>query len=267
MIISLKNLNLSFAQRRKVVPILKNVSLDVKEGETLGIVGESGSGKSMLMRFLLGVLPGEPTISFDKFSCLGEEVFPEQVFEARPYMAMILQDSKFSLNPVLKVSTQLEEALRSQGYEGDMQEKMVTLLEEVHIREPRQVLNRYSFELSGGMGQRVMIAMMLCLKPKVLIADEPTSALDATIRTQILDLLKEKAKAYGMTLIMVSHDLPMTAAYCDRVMVMHQGQVVDTCSAKDLDKSTHAYTQGLLGCLPRLDEKRKRLPTLKREVS
>jgi peptide/nickel transport system ATP-binding protein len=262
-IVYLKNLSL-FVEREKK-NILKDVSLSVQEKEILGVVGESGSGKTMLMRFLLGVVPKNLGLSFDLFSFLEKGISAKDARNVRSNIAMILQDPKTSLNPVLTVESQIKEAFLLRGEKGDLVEKVHQALKEVSIQDPERVAKSYPFELSGGMGQRVMIAMMLALKPKLLIADEPTSSLDAHVQKQILDLLKEKAEKNGMTLIIVSHDLSLVSSYCHRVIVMYQGQIVDSCVAKDLSKSKHPYTKGLLECLPKLNDQRKRLSVLNRE--
>lgn len=265
-LLTVNKLNLSLIQQHRRVPVLKDISLDIIKGETLGVVGESGSGKSMLMRSLLGVLPGDPALTFEHFHFDGNDIPQDAALTMRPHMAMVLQDPKTSLNPVMTVEDQIKEAFILQGEKNDLNKRALKSLEEVSIDDGERVLKSYPFELSGGMGQRVMIAMMLALKPKLLIADEPTSALDAHVQNQILELLKEKATEHNMTLVMVSHDLPLVSKYCDRVAVMYQGRIVETCTAQDLSKSAHPYTKGLLGCLPTLQEKRARLSVLDRSL-
>jgi len=264
-IIDLKNFTLSIAQQEKTNLIVQGVSLSIQNGEILGVVGESGSGKTMLMRFLLGVMPQNMTASFDSFSFLGSLISLEESKNVRSDIAMVLQDPKTSLNPVLTVEDQIKEAFILKGDKDNLDEKVLKTLQDVSIQDPLRVAKSYPFELSGGMGQRVMIAMMLALKPKLLIADEPTSSLDAHVQRQILDLLRDTAKKNGMTLIIVSHDLPLISAYCHRVIVMYKGHIVDSCKAQDLSKSKHPYTKGLLRCLPKLNDPRKRLSILKRE--
>lgn len=263
-LVDLKNLNI-FLEREEKRSILNDVSLFIQKGEILGIVGESGSGKTMLMRFLLGVIPKNLSLSFMSFSFLGENISTLKVTDVRKNIAMVLQDPKTSLNPVLTVENQIKEAFLLRGEKENLDEKVLKTLEEVSIEDSKRVAQSYPFELSGGMGQRVMIAMMLALKPKLLIADEPTSSLDAHVQRQILDLLKEKAKKNDMTLVIVSHDLSLISSYCDRVVVMYKGKIVDSCNAKDLIRSKHPYTKGLLECLPKLNDQRKRLSVLNRE--
>jgi len=265
-LLTLKSLNISLSQRHRMVPILRDISLSVKKGETLGIVGESGSGKSMLMYFLLGVLPKNLELSFETFSFNNENISLPHSLMIRKDMAMILQDPKTSLNPVMTIRDQIKEAFTLKGERENLDEKVLQALKEVSIEDPERIAGHYPFELSGGMAQRVMIAMMLALKPKLLIADEPTSSLDMHIQKQILSLLHEKARQHDMTLVIVSHDLPLISTHCDRVIVMCQGSIIETCKAEDLNHSTHPYTKGLLECLPSLHDRRKRLPVLKREM-
>jgi peptide/nickel transport system ATP-binding protein len=263
-LLDLKHFNLSLLQRYRMVPILKDISLSITTGETLGIVGESGSGKSLLMYSLLGILPKTGEVSFESFSFNNFDISKKDISSIRPSMAMILQDPKASLNPVMTIGEQIREALILQGAEDHSDERVIQSLKEVSIEYPKRVFSSYPSDLSGGMAQRVMIAMMLALKPKLLIADEPTSSLDAHIQRDILALLREKACQHGMTLVIVSHDLPLVSTYCDRVVVMYKGSIVEICKAEDLNRSTHPYTKGLLACLPRLNDKRKRLPVLNR---
>jgi peptide/nickel transport system ATP-binding protein len=242
--------------------------------EKLGIVGESGSGKSLTGRALLGVLPPYARASVDRMTFDGIDLTKASQRLRRSLrggrMGMILQDPKYSLNPVMNVGQQIIEAIRI----GDRRQsaaaahkQAVAALEAVHIREPERVMRLYAHELSGGMGQRVMIAMMVVREPDLLIADEPTSALDVTVRMQVLSILDELVTRRGMGLIFVSHDLNLVAKFCDRVMVMYAGRVVETLEAKNLYAAKHPYTQGLLACLPSIDGSLEPLPVLNREAS
>ncbi|MCA3096126.1 MAG: ABC transporter ATP-binding protein, partial [Rhodocyclaceae bacterium] len=182
-------------------------------------------------------------------------------------ISMVMQDPKFSLNPVVTVGQQIGEAYRvhTKASRAEARERALAMLEAVQIREPSRVHDLYPHEVSGGMGQRVMIAMMLIGEPDILIADEPTSALDVTVQAQVLDILERLVTDRGMGLIFISHDLPLVASFCDRVVVMYAGRVMETLDARALSKGKHPYTRGLLGCLPDLDHPKDRLATLKRD--
>jgi peptide/nickel transport system ATP-binding protein len=242
--------------------------------EKLGIVGESGSGKSLTGRSLLGVLPSYAKISVDKLSFDGIDLKSASPKLRRSLrggrMGMILQDPKYSLNPVMNVGRQIIEAIRIGDRKlgaADARKQALASLEAVHIRDPERVMGLYPHELSGGMGQRVMIAMMVVREPDLLIADEPTSALDVTVRTQVLSIMDELVTRRGMGLIFISHDLNLVSKFCDRVIVMYAGHIVETLDAKNLHAAKHPYTQGLLACLPSIDGSLEPLPTLTREAS
>jgi peptide/nickel transport system ATP-binding protein len=242
--------------------------------EKLGIVGESGSGKSLTGRALLGVLPPYARISVDKMQFDGIDLKSTSPKLRRSLrggrMGMILQDPKFSLNPVMTIGKQIVEAIRIGDRRisgGDARKKALGILEAVHIREPERVFNLYPHELSGGMGQRVMIGMMVVREPDLLIADEPTSALDVTVRTQVLSILDELVTRRGMGLIFISHDLNLVSKFCDRVIVMYAGRIVESIEASRLSEATHPYTRGLLSCLPQIDGSLEPLPVLNRDAS
>jgi peptide/nickel transport system ATP-binding protein len=185
-------------------------------------------------------------------------------------MGMILQDPKFSLNPVMTVGRQIVEAIRIGDRKVGGREakaRAISVLESVHIRDPERVFSLYPHELSGGMGQRVMIGMMVVREPDLLIADEPTSALDVTVRTQVLSILDELVTRRGMGLIFISHDLNLVSKFCDRVIVMYAGRIVETIEASRLSEAQHPYTRGLLSCLPKIDGSLEPLPVLNRQAS
>ncbi|KXG85279.1 ABC transporter ATP-binding protein [Agrobacterium bohemicum] len=237
--------------------------------ERLGIVGESGSGKSTVGRALLRLLPGAAitadTLRFDELDLLS--LSEREMLKVRGRrMSMILQDPKFSLNPIRRVGDQVAETyLRHfKCTKAEAKIKALVMLEAVKIRDPERVYAQYPHEISGGMGQRVMIAMMLLADPDLVIADEPTSALDVTVRLQVLNILDGLVRDRGIGLIMISHDLNLVRNFCDRVLIMYAGQVVETLSAGNLDAAQHPYTRGLLAAQPRIGGTRAPLAVLDR---
>ena len=228
--------------------------------EKLGIVGESGSGKSMTGRAILRLVPAPGAgdrargSTFEGIDLLtASEPAMRDIRGHR--IAMVLQDPKFSLNPVMPVGDQVAEAWRvhSGASWQESRRRALEMLEAVRIRRPERVYRAYPHEVSGGMGQRVMIAMMLAAGPDLLIADEPTSALDVTVQMQVLAILDDLVTERGMGLIFISHDLNLVASFCDRVLIMYAGRIVETCRAQELAAARHPYTQGLLRSLPRID--------------
>ena len=180
---------------------------------------------------------------------------------------MIMQDPKYSLNPVMSVGAQIEEAFRVHHDASRQQarERALDMLRAVRIREPERVYGAYPHEVSGGMGQRIMIAMMMIPEPDIIIADEPTSALDVTVQLQVLAVLDDMLEARGMGLIFISHDLNLVASFCDRILIMYGGQVMEECRADELARARHPYTRGLLDCLPSLDGSKQELSVLRRD--
>ncbi|MBR9822881.1 MAG: ABC transporter ATP-binding protein [Rhodobacteraceae bacterium] len=269
-LLEIEDLRVSFATPKGPVEVVKGLSLSLGREERLGIVGESGSGKSMTGRSILRLIraPGRQTaktLRFDGLDLMAQSSRQmRQIRGAR--ISMIMQDPKFSLNPVMTIGHQIAEAL--QVHENlprrDLQARVIEMLTSVRINEPERVAKMYPHEVSGGMGQRVMIAMMLIPRPQLLIADEPTSALDVSVQAQVLDLIEELVTGNGMGLILISHDLNLVARYCDRILVMNGGEVVEACAARDLHKATHPYTKGLLAAQPRMQETRDELPVLDR---
>ena len=182
-------------------------------------------------------------------------------------ITMILQDPKFSLNPVMRAGDQILEALSIHGGIGrrEGRKRVMEILKAVRIRDPERVYNAYIHELSGGMGQRVMTAMMVVTNPMLLIADEPTSALDVTVRMQVLAIIDDLVTQRGMGLIFISHDLNLVGSFCDRILIMYGGRIVESCRAADLGKVTHPYSRGLLESLPSIERPKEMLATLKRD--
>ncbi|WCK04269.1 ABC transporter ATP-binding protein [Agrobacterium tumefaciens] len=237
--------------------------------ERLGIVGESGSGKSTVGRALLRLLPSA-TITADKLDFEGLDLLAlseKEMLKVRGRrMSMILQDPKFSLNPIRRVGEQVMETyLRHfKASKSEARKKALAMLDAVKIRDAERVYEQYPHEISGGMGQRVMIAMMLLADPDLVIADEPTSALDVTVRLQVLNILDGLVRDRGIGLIMISHDLNLVRNFCDRVLIMYAGRVVETLAARDLDQAQHPYTRGLLAAQPRIGGSRSPLAVLDR---
>ncbi|MCS6931424.1 MAG: ABC transporter ATP-binding protein [Acetobacteraceae bacterium] len=239
--------------------------------ERLGIVGESGSGKSLTGRAVIGLLPPNARLSarrlaFDGVDLLGADARMLRRLRGRR-MSLVLQDPKYSLNPVLRIGEQIAEAVRLHrgGSAREARRRALGMLEAVRIRDPERAMRLYPHEVSGGMGQRIMIAMMLAPEPDLLIADEPTSALDVTVQMQVLAILDNLVAKRGMGLIFISHDLDLVASFCDRVLVMYGGRVMEECRARELASARHPYTRGLLDSLPRIDRPRELLPTLSRD--
>jgi peptide/nickel transport system ATP-binding protein len=268
-LLRVENLSVRFPTDQGEVEVVKGLSFDLGR-ERLGIVGESGSGKSMTGRALMGLIgpPGRITADRLEFDGIDLRSLPESGFRklrgAR--MSMVMQDPKFSLNPVMRIGEQIGEALQFHRRLSARARRTAVLdvLNAVRINDPERVYRLYPHEVSGGMGQRVMIAMMVVLKPDLMIADEPTSALDVSVRATVLEILDDLVRQHGMGLILISHDLEMVARWCDRIVVMFAGNVVETCDAGQLHAATHPYTRGLLASVPRLNETRARLPVLDR---
>jgi len=239
--------------------------------ERLGIVGESGSGKSQTGRAILGLTAPEGLVTAKRLEFHGTDLLrcsPRQRRELRGgRIAMVLQDPKFSLNPVMTIGDQVVETLlaHTRISAREARAKAIAALEAVQIDDPQRVYKLYPHEVSGGMGQRAMIAMMLIANPELLIADEPTSALDVTVQLQVLAILDALVIQRGMGLIFISHDLRLVSTFCDRILVMYAGRVVEEIAAGGLADAKHPYTRGLLNCLPRLGDNRHPLPTLDRQ--
>jgi peptide/nickel transport system ATP-binding protein len=268
-LLDVKNLHVTFDTETGPVEAVRGVSFSLGR-ERLGIVGESGSGKTMTGRAVLRLIRPPGRITADRMVFDGQDLMAASERDMRALrgkrIGMVMQDPKYSLNPVMNVGDQLTEGLRLRDGLGrrDAEAKAIAALEAVQIRDPARVLEAYPHELSGGMGQRVMIAMMLIPEPDLLIADEPTSALDVTVQAEVLSILDGLVRDRGMGLIFISHDLRLVARFCDRVLVMYKGKVVEELQAANLLAAQHPYTRGLLNCLPRIGGPKGPLPGLDR---
>jgi peptide/nickel transport system ATP-binding protein len=267
-ILDVEKLNIRFNTPTGINHVVRDVSFTLGR-EKLAIVGESGSGKSQTARAILGLTPGMVSaekLAFDGESLLGLSNAQWRKIRGRR-ITMVMQDPKYSLNPVMRVGDQLMEAAARTNAKSALKARAIEMLEAVKIRDPERVFRAWPHELSGGMGQRAMIAMMLVTEPELLIADEPTSALDVTVRLQVLAILDDLVKTRDMGLIFISHDLNLVSTFCDRVLVMYAGQIMEELDAKHLQDAKHPYTRGLLACTPSLDHPVDVLPTLQRDPS
>ncbi len=267
-LLDVQKLNIRFNTPTGVNHVVRDVSFTLGR-EKLAIVGESGSGKSQTARAILGLTPGMVSaqkLEFDGENLLGLSLSGWRKIRGRR-ITMVMQDPKYSLNPVMRVGDQLMEAAARKIPKAQLKTRALEMLEAVKIRDPERVFRAWPHELSGGMGQRAMIAMMLVTEPELLIADEPTSALDVTVRLQVLAILDDLVRTRDMGLIFISHDLNLVSTFCDRVLVMYAGQVLEELDAKNLSQAKHPYTQGLLACTPNLEHPVDVLPTLKRDPS
>ncbi|GAB3117273.1 ABC transporter ATP-binding protein [Novispirillum itersonii] len=269
-LLEVEDLRVHFHTPRGAVEAVRGLSFTLGR-ERLGIVGESGSGKSQTGRAILGLTAGNGRITAKTLRFQGQDLLslsPKQWRAVRgARMSMIMQDPKYSLNPVMTVGDQIVEAYRQHHRVSAAEARLraLAMLARVKIRDPERVFATYPHEVSGGMGQRIMIAMMLIPEPDLIIADEPTSALDVTVRLQVLAILDDLVRERGMALIFISHDLPLVSSFCDRILVMYKGRVVEDLKASELHAARHPYTQGLLGCLPKLDQRQETLPVLRRD--
>ncbi len=258
-LLDVNDLTVEFATRRGIVKAVQHVNISVAKGETLGIVGESGSGKSVTSYAVMRILDRAGKIAEGSVMFSGVDVkaaTEDQMRDLRGReISMIFQNPRAALNPIRKVGDQIEDVLRQhvQSTSTDRGEKAIEALEAVKIARPRERYHSYPFELSGGMCQRVVIALALACNPQLLIADEPTTGLDVTTQKAVMDLIVELTKSRGMSTILITHDLGLAAAYCDRVVVMEKGRVVETASSADIFANPgHAYTKKLMRATPRL---------------
>ena len=269
-LLEVENLWVRFPIRQGIFDAVRGVSFAL-ERERLGIVGESGSGKSMTGRAILRLIRKPGIVEADAIRLEGRNLLelsePEMRKVRGQKISMVMQDPKFSLNPVMTIGDQIMESflLHNNTSKAQARAKAIAMLEAVSIRDPERVMRAYPHEVSGGMGQRIMIAMMLIPDPQILIADDPTSALDVSVQRQVLDIMDGLVKERGMGLIFISHDLNLVSEFCDRVLIMYAGRIVEVCDADKLHQAKHPYTQGLLNSLPRLDQPKKHLEVLKRD--
>lgn len=269
-LLEVEDLRITFPTRSGPSEVVRGVSFTLGR-ERLGVVGESGSGKSQTGRAILGLTPPPGRAEAARLSFDGQDLRHATPREWRALrgrrISMVMQDPKFSLNPVMTIGRQLMEAARRNARSGaQARERSLAMLEAVQIRDPERVFHSYPHELSGGMGQRAMIAMMLITEPDLLIADEPTSALDVTVQIEVLRILDRLVRDRGMGLIFISHDLRLVSSFCDRVLVMYGGRVVEEIRAADLSQAKHPYTRGLFNCLPRIEGSDRPLPVLERDA-
>ncbi len=266
-----QDLRTYFFTDQGVVKAVDGVSFEVNEGETLGIVGESGCGKTVTSLSVLGLLPEPPAqiMAGSSVKFLGDEIIGADEGRMRNLrgnkISMIFQEPMSSLNPVYSVGDQIAEVLRVHRRMGrkEARDEAIRLLDEVGIPAPDRRVAEYPHQLSGGMRQRVMIAMALSCEPKLLIADEPTTALDVTIQAQILELLEELSLSHGMAVLLITHDLGVVAEVCDRVVVMYAGQVIETGTVNEIfTEPAHPYTRGLLASLPSVTNSGRRLNSI-----
>lgn len=269
-ILTVENMTVEFPSLSGSVRAVQDVSFTVGR-EKIGIIGESGSGKSTTGRAIMRLQPPNASVKADRLQFEDIDLLRatenEMLSIRGRRIAMILQDPKYSLNPVMSIGEQISETvmLHERASKKEARERTLSMLERVQIRDPQRVFNLYPHEVSGGMGQRIMISMMLIASPSLIIADEPTSALDVTVRQQVLSILDDLVTERNIGLVFISHDLNLVRSFCDRVIIMYAGRIVETIAAADLGQAKHPYTRGLLNALPSLDHPRDRLEVLRRD--
>jgi peptide/nickel transport system ATP-binding protein len=269
-LLEVDDLRVTFPTRTGRIEAVRGVSFSLGR-ERLGIVGESGSGKSQTGRAIMGLTPPQAEVAARKLAFDGIDLLAASPRDRRALrgkrIAMILQDPKYSLDPVMSIGRQIVETLRTHERvsQAEARDRALAMLEAVQIRDPARVFDLHPHEVSGGMGQRAMIAMMLIAGPEMMIADEPTSALDVTVQLDVLGILDRLVSERGMGLIFISHDLRLVSSFCDRVIVMYAGKVVEQLAASELGRAQHPYTRGLLNCMPKIGADRHPLPVLDRK--
>ncbi|MGN7299210.1 ABC transporter ATP-binding protein [Ferdinandcohnia sp. SAFN-114] len=274
MLLQVEGLETEFKKEKQKIKILHGVNFHINKGEVLGLVGESGSGKSLTSLSIMKLFKGTTgEISGGTITFNGRDLTNKSESEMRKIrgkqIAMIFQEPMTSLNPVMKIGEQLMEPIRLHlGYkENQAKEHAISILQKVGIPRAEEIIYEFPHQLSGGMRQRIMIAMAISCNPQLLIADEPTTALDVTIQAQILDLMKQLQKRENMSMLLITHDLGVVAEMCDRVVVMYAGKVVEEADVFDLFESPrHPYTKGLIGSIPKLGQKRDKLDSIRGNV-
>lgn len=273
-LLQVKELETEFTKDKQKTKILHGVTFDIKKGEVLGLVGESGSGKSLTSLSIMKLFQGTSgEISRGTIQYHNQELTTKSEREMRKIrgkqIAMIFQEPMTSLNPVMKIGEQLLEPIRLHLGLKDKKAKehAITILKKVGIPRAEEILNEFPHQLSGGMRQRIMIAMAISCNPQLLIADEPTTALDVTIQAQILDLIRQLQKQENMSVLLITHDLGVVAEMCDRVVVMYAGRVVEEAGVFELfETPKHPYTRGLIGSVPKIGQMKERLESIKGNV-
>ena len=272
-LLEVRDLRVSFRDRRTMTSVVHGVGFRLRSGDTLAVVGESGSGKSVTCLALTGLLPQPPACRVEgSVRLLGRELVGAEPAVLRAVrgkdIAYIFQEPSASLNPVFTVGEQIAEAVRLHfPQESDVEGRVVEALRRVGIRDPERRHRDYPHQLSGGMNQRVMIAIALACRPRILVADEPTTALDVTIQADIMRLLRELKETTDMSIVLITHNFGLVKGFADRVIVMYQGRIVEQGNvATVLESPQHAYTRALIACIPRLGAKRHRLPSIDREA-
>ena len=270
-LLSIEGLRTEFVDRRhRRVVAVDHVDVSIERGETLGIVGESGCGKSALALSIMGLLPAAGRVVAGRIVLDGRDIANAAAHVMRSIrgrrVAMIFQEPMSSLDPLLTIGSQIAEAMRAHDRtlsDRAARARIVDVLQRVRIPSPDRRIDEYPHQMSGGMRQRVMIAMALACSPDLLIADEPTTALDVTVQAQILDLLRDLQRQTGMAIMLITHDLGVVAEMADRIAVMYAGKIVELATtAQIFDNAQHPYTLGLLGSIPRIEEDRDRLLTI-----
>ena len=269
-LVSVENLSVTYPGRRGTTHALRDASFSLGH-ERLGVVGESGSGKSTLGRALLGLIPRPGIVTADRMDFAGESLLHASEAQWQRLrgrrMSMIMQDPKYSLNPVRRIGDKIVETclLHLGSTRRDAERRALAMLDAVKIRDPDHVYQQYPHQLSGGMGQRAMIAMMLVAEPDLLIADEPTSALDVTVQNDVLRILDDLVRNRGMALLFISHNLGIVSSFCDRVLIMYGGKILEQIAAADLAHAKHPYTRALMAAAPSLDNPHETLATVVRD--
>ena len=273
--LKINHLCTNFFTYRGIVKAVDGVSLELKEGEVLGLVGESGCGKSVTLLSILGLVPHPGKITGGEVWFEGENLLKKTSKEMRYFrgnkISMIFQDPMTTLNPVFRVGEQIKESLSVHNYKKMSKkiekEKVLKLIKDVGLPSPEQIYYQYPHQLSGGMQQRILIAIALSCNPKVILADEPTTALDVTVQAQILDLLRKINKDIGTGIILVTHDLGVVAEFCQKVAVMYAGKIVETGSVEQIIfEPKHPYTKGLLKSIPKIGDKKTKIQSIPGDV-